>query len=46
MFLEGYGFVSFAKNMVNNITENTRKNLSSKYSQLLFHIAIDADNVF
>ena len=35
MFLKGYGFLFFARNMGKNIS----KNLSSKYSQNLFHHA-------
>ena len=35
IFAEGYGFLSFAKNMGKNIGENISKNLSGKYSQKL-----------
>ena len=35
IFLKGYGFLSFAKNMVKNIAKNINKNLSSKYCQNL-----------
>ena len=33
IFLKGYEFLSFAKNMSKNISKNIRKNLSVKYSQ-------------
>ena len=33
--LKGYGFLSFAKNMVKNIAKNINKNLSGKYCQNL-----------
>ena len=33
LFVKGYGFLSFAKNMGKNICENISKNLSGKYSQ-------------
>ena len=35
MFLKGYGFLPFARNMGKNIGKNISKNLSSKYSQKL-----------
>ena len=35
MFVKGYGFLSFAKNMGKTIGKNIRKNLSGKYSQRL-----------
>ena len=35
IFVKGYGFLSFAKNMDRNIGKNICKNLSSKYSQKL-----------
>ena len=35
IFVEGYGFLSFARNIGNNVGKNTSKNLSSKYSQKL-----------
>ena len=39
IFVKGYGFLSFAKNMGKNISKNISKNLSSKYSQtLLDHV--------
>ena len=33
IFVKGYGFLSFAKNMGKNIGKNISKNSSSKYSQ-------------
>ena len=33
IFAKSYGFLSFAKNMGRNISENISKNLISKYSQ-------------
>ena len=46
IFVKGYGFLSFAKNMGKNIGKNISKNLSGKYNQeLLDHakqFAIDA----
>ena len=33
IFLKGYGFLSFAKNIVKNIGRNISKNLRGKYSQ-------------
>ena len=35
IFVKGYGFLSFAKNMGKNIGQNVRKTLSGKYSQKL-----------
>ena len=35
IFVEGYEFLLFTKNMDKNITENRSKNLSCKYSQKL-----------
>ena len=35
IFVKGYGFLSFVKNMDENIGKNISKNLSSKYSQKL-----------
>ena len=32
IFVKGYGFLSFAKNMGKNIGKNISKNLSGKYS--------------
>ena len=36
IFVKGYGFLSFAKNIGKNIGKNISKNLSGKYSQKLF----------
>ena len=33
IFVKGYGFLSFFKNMGKNIGKNISKNLSAKYSQ-------------
>ena len=33
IFVKGYGFLSFVKNMGKNINKNRSKNLSGKYSQ-------------
>ena len=33
IFVEGYGFLSFAKNIGKNLGKNISKNWSSKYSQ-------------
>ena len=33
IFVKGYGFLSFAKNMGKNIGKNINKNLSHKYSK-------------
>ena len=33
IFVKGYGFLSFAKNMGKNIGKNISKNLSGKFSQ-------------
>ena len=39
IFIKGYGFLSFAKNMGKNIGRNISKNLIGKYSQeLLDHV--------
>ena len=35
IFVKGYGFLSFAKNMGKNIGKNISKNLSGKYSPKL-----------
>ena len=35
IFVKGYGFLSFAKNMGKTFLKNTSKHLSSKYSQKL-----------
>ena len=39
MFVKGYGFLSFAKNMAWNICKTIEKNLSSKYSQKILNHA-------
>ena len=39
IFVKGYGFLSFAKNVVKNIGKNISKHVSSKYSQKLLHLA-------
>ena len=39
IFVKGYGFLSFPKNMGKNIGKNIRKNLSSKYNQKIFYHA-------
>ena len=36
MFLKGYGFLFFTKNMDKIVGKNISKNLSSKYGQKLF----------
>ena len=36
IFVKGYGFLLFAKNMGKNIGKNISKNLSGKYSQKLY----------
>ena len=33
IFVKGYGFLSFAKNMSKNIVKNISKNVNGKYSQ-------------
>ena len=33
IFVKGYGFLSFVRNMGKNVSKNMSKNLSSKYSQ-------------
>ena len=35
IFVKGYGFLSFARNMRRNVSKNISRNLSSKYSQKL-----------
>ena len=35
LFVKDYGYLSFAKNMSKNISTETSKNLSGKYSQIL-----------
>ena len=45
IFVKGYGFLSFARNMGKNVGKNISKNLSSKYSQkLLNHAKQSATN--
>ena len=39
IFVKGYGFFSFPKNMGKNNGKNISKNLSCKYSQTLLHHA-------
>ena len=39
IFVKGYGFLSFAKNMGKNIGKNLSRNLSSRYSQKHLHHA-------
>ena len=39
IFVKGYGFLSFAKNMGKNIGKNISKNLSGKYSRKLLNYA-------
>ena len=47
IFVKGYGFLSFAKNMGKNIGKNISKNLSGKYSQkLLDHAKRSATDAF
>ena len=45
LFVKGYGFLSFAKNMGKNISKNISKNLSSKYSQNHDHAKQSARDV-
>ena len=46
IFVKGYGFLSFSRNMDKNVSKNTSKNLISRYSQkILDHAkryAVDA----
>ena len=39
IFVKGYGFLSFAKNMAKYTGKNISKNLSGKYSQTHLHHA-------
>ena len=39
IFVKGYGFISFAKNMGKNVGKNISKKLSVKYSQKIFYYA-------
>ena len=46
IFVKGYVFLTFAKNMGKNIRKNIRKNLSGKYSQrFLDHAEKCADRI-
>ena len=42
IFVKGYEFLSFAKNMSTNIGKNISKNLSGKYSQRHFDQATES----
>ena len=47
IFVKGYGFLSFAKNMSKYIGKNISKSLNSKYNQeLLDHAKQSATDVF
>ena len=47
IFVKGYGFLSFAKNMGKNIGKDISKNLIGKYSQkLLDHTKQSATDLF
>ena len=47
IFVKGYGFLSFAKNMGRNLGKNLSKNLGGKYSQkLLDHAKQSATDGF
>ena len=37
IFVKGYGFLSFAKNMGTNTGKNISKNVSGKYSQIILN---------
>ena len=39
MFVKGYGFLFFAKNMGKNIGKNISKNIIGKYNQKLLDLA-------
>ena len=43
IFVKGYGFLSFAKNMSKNIGKYLSRNLSSKYSQKVLDHAKQSD---
>ena len=45
IFVKGYGFLSFAKNIYKNISKNISNNLSGKYSQKLLDHAICSRSV-
>ena len=47
IFVKGYGFLCFTKNMGKNICKSMSKNLSGKYSQKLFdHAKQSTTDVF
>ena len=47
MFVKGYGFLSFTKNIGKSIGETKSKSLNSKYSQkLLDHAKQEVENFF
>ena len=47
IFVAGYGFLSFAKNLFKNIGKNISKSLNSKYSQkLLDHAKLSGTDAF
>ena len=47
IFVKGYGFLSFARNMSKNVGKNISEDLSSKYSQkLLDHAKQSAADTF
>ena len=45
IFLKGYRFISFAKNMGKNVGKNISKKLSVKYSQKILDHASAADSL-
>ena len=47
IFVKGYGFLSFAKNMDRNIGKNMSKTLGGKYTQkLLYHTKQSVTDAF
>ena len=46
IFVKGYGFLSFVKNMGKNIGKNLSKILNSKYSKFLDHAKQSTADVF
>ena len=46
IFVKGYGFLSFAKNMGKNIKKNISKSVSGKYSQKLLDHEKSATDAF
>ena len=40
IFIKGYGFLSFARNMAKNVDKRINKILTNKYSQKLNHTKI------